>query len=215
MSNEDTLELLEWAGRKCYKSEERIGEGTAAKFVRMLLNRTPPHESVIEHVSATVLFVIDRGVSHELVRHRLASYSQESTRFCDYGDGQIQFVIPPWIDDEALRPGIYDPEAPGWEALRNDKWLVKTGGWHWLNSMLDGEKYYKVLRNECGWTAEQARDVLPVSLKTEVVATYNLRQWRHVFKMRTAEKCHPQMKEVMRPLAKEFAAFLPEVFSGG
>lgn len=197
MSRQETLELLEWAGRTCYKSQERIGPGTAEKFVRMIRSRE--HDSVIEHVSATVKFVIDRGVSHELVRHRLASYSQESTRFCDYEGGHVTFVIPPWVD---IEPGIFELVS----GTRNAEAVT------WARHMLHCEIAYKELR-EAGWKPEQARSVLPNSLKTEVVATYNLRTWRHVFKMRTAEKCHPQMKEVMRPLAMEFLKELPEIFS--
>lgn len=204
------LELIEWAGRKCYKSEEKIVDGSAEKFVRRLLSCTPPHESVIEHVSATVLFVVDRGVTHELVRHRIASFSQESTRFCDYDNHHVTFVIPSWMPS-CVVPGTY---ANYYNIYDMAKAAEETcpGAEEWLSAMLYAECAYKHARAQ-GWRPEQARSILPTSLKTEIVTTCNLRQWRHIFEMRTAAKCHPQMLEVMRPLAMEFLKELPEIFS--
>jgi thymidylate synthase (FAD) len=180
------LELIEEAGRTCYKSEDKITIESAPIFVASILKRK--HESVIEHASATVRFVCDRGVSHEIVRHRLASYSQESTRYCDYHyQGQVAFVIPPWCMD-------------GSHSLRM-----------WSEAMQSAENYYKYLRS-CGWKPEQARAVLPNSLKTEVVMTANLREWRHFFRLRTAPAAHPQMREVAVPLLKDLQQRIPVVF---
>ena len=137
----------------------------------MILKRG--HESVLEHASATARFICDRGVTHEIVRHRIASYSQESTRYCDYEGGHVAFVIPPWVDVE---PGECD-----FSEIRD------IAGMEWFNHMLDAEQAYKTLR-EGGWRPEQARSVLPNSLKTEIVMTANLREWRHFFKLRTADE---------------------------
>lgn len=203
MPREHALQLIEWAGRKCYKSEEKIDTGSAPRFVRGLLGRKPPHESVIEHVSASVLFIIDRGVSHELVRHRLCAFSQESTRYCNYGGG-VTFIIPPWV---TIEPGEYDSEYlyhnpdRGW--CKEDR--------EWFDSVVEAADSYDTLLSK-GWTPQQARSVLPNSLKTEIVMTANLREWRHVFMLRTAKAAHPQMREVMIPLLHDFQQELPEIF---
>ena len=192
------LGIIEAAGRTCYKSEGKITETSAPEFARMILKRG--HESVLEHTSATVRFICDRGVSHEIVRHRIASYSQESTRYCDYEGGHVAFVIPPWF--EYMAAGVMDhaafsgnPDAQG----------------VWLQAMQYSETCYKALR-ESGQRPEQARSVLPNSLKTEIVMTANLREWRHFFKLRTAPAAHPQMREVATPLLAEFMKRVPIIF---
>jgi thymidylate synthase (FAD) len=192
----NALQVIEAAGRTCYKSEEKITSDSALAFVAMILKRG--HESVLEHASATVRFICDRGVSHEIVRHRLASYSQESTRYCDYEGGHVAFVIPPWV--QAL-PGGYSERLRGYTEADVD----------WMCSMSDAESAYKSLRDK-GWRPEQARSVLPNSLKTEIVMTADLREWRHFFKLRTAAAAHPQMREVATPLLSDFQALFPGVF---
>lgn len=182
----NAMELIERIGRTCYKSEDRITAGSAEKFVAMVIERG--HESVIEHLSMSVRFIVDRGVSHELVRHRLASYSQESTRYCNYGGKGVTFIQP-----------LFD----GWDEGDQDEWL---------QAMQFAEKRYLRLIGR-GKPPEQARIVLPISLKTEVVMTQNLRTWRHVFRLRAVSKrAHPQMREVMVPLHEECRAMLPTVF---
>ena len=190
------LRSIELYGRTCYKSEDRITTDSAAKFVGMLIKRG--HESVLEHEKLTVKFIVDRGVSHEIVRHRLASFSQESTRYCDYNKGHITFIIPDWYD---IEPGIYD-RVIGCDPIHCQVWM---------RSMLDSEKSYMALRTE-GLRPEQARSVLPNSLKTEIVVTCNFREWRTIFRQRTAMAAHPQMREVMRPLLNELKAVIPEMF---
>lgn len=192
------LQLIEETGRTCYKSEDKITSESAKPFVEMILKRG--HESVIEHASATVRFVVDRGVSHEIVRHRLASYSQESTRYCDYNKGHVTFIIPPWCTD--VREGEWGDFYEGL-TLESDIWL---------KAIYHSEMFYKRLREEKGWKPEQARSVLPNSLKTEIVMTANLRQWRLVFKQRTAMAAHPSMREVIIPLLKEFQKIVPIIF---
>lgn len=194
---EDPLELIELAGRTCYKSEDKITPESAPKFAEMILKRG--HESVLEHASATVRFICDRGVSHEIVRHRIASYSQESTRYCDYEGGHVAFVIPPWVNVE---PGEYTASRLA-GAASVDK--------EWFNAMKDAEDSYRALRT-AGWKPEQARSVLPNSLKTEVVMTANFREWRHFFKLRTAPAAHPQMVQVAAPLLRMFQERVPVVF---
>lgn len=188
------LKHIERCGRVCYKSEDNIVDGSAEKFVRMLVKRG--HESVLEHFSISVLFTVDRGVSHELVRHRLASYSQESTRYCNYGKSkEVTFVEPSFFSS----PYKYQNK----EAY--SRYVV------WQSVCEDSENYYLELL-ERGATPQEARAVLPNSLKTEIVMTANLREWRTVFKQRCAKDAHPQMREVMIPLLNELAERIPVVF---
>lgn len=186
------LEKIEKVARTCYKSEGKIQEGSAAKMVASLIKSG--HEAMLEHVSITVKFVVDRGISHELVRHRLASFAQESTRYCNYSKddfgSEITFIIPEYLD-------------------------YKSAGWNtWKETMKACEdSYFKLL--DIGLTPQQARAVLPNSLKTEVVMTANLREWRHFFKLRalgTTGKPHPQMLEVTVPLLEDFKQMIPVVF---
>ena len=189
--------LIEKAGRTCYKSEDKITDKSAAEFVQMIIKRG--HESVLEHQSVTVRIICDRGVSHELVRHRIASYSQESTRYCDY-KGEMEFILPPW---SSLKEGTYN----GGYLAESER----TPGVMWLENMLIAEDTYHGLRH-MGWRPEQARSVLPNSLKTEIVMTCNLREWRHFFTLRCAKAAHPQMREIAIPMSTEFYEYLPEVF---
>ena len=186
----DLLEqVIEVAGRTCYKSEDKICEGSADAFVSKI--RSINHESVLEHGAITVRFVVDRGVSHELVRHRIASFSQESTRYCNYAKDKFGEEIT--VVD--AHPHIEDASYRIWE-----------------EACKDAERSYFALLEE-GVRPQLARDVLPNSLKTEIVMTTNPREWRHVFKLRCAEAAHPQMREVMIPCRNEFAARWPALFA--
>lgn len=194
------LKLLELAGRVCYKSEGSITEDSCIGFVQKIQSRN--HLSVIEHCSLTVRFVIDRGVSHELVRHRLCSFSQESTRYCNYSKDKfgkhVTFIIPPWVK---ITPGEYT-------AIKD---LKLTPDYAWYESIRISERYYFCLL-EHGWTPQQARSVLPNSLKTEIVVTANLREWQHILSLRCHDSAHPQMREIMIPLRDELHLELPEIF---
>jgi thymidylate synthase (FAD) len=192
------LKNIERAGRTCYKSENKITNSSAITFVKNII--TSGHESVIEHENLSVRFVCDRGISHEIVRHRLASYSQESSRYCNYMQG-VSFIIPPWIE---IEPGEYTQKDI--ESLR-----LKQDTIEWLEAMLISESRYISLL-KLGWSAQMARSVLPNSLKTEIVMTANLREWRHVLKQRISEAAHPQMQELMKPLLKIFNEKIPVVF---
>jgi len=193
------LRNLERIGRVCYKSEEKITEESAKAFIAMLIQRG--HESVIEHAIITVRFICDRGVSHELVRHRLASFSQESTRYCNYKGG-VEFIIPEWV---AIAPGNYEGKDY-YKTISED-----TANLIWFCSMLNAENDYKALL-EKGWIPQQARSVLPNSTKTEIVISANLREWRTIFKQRTSNAAHPQMRELMCPLLDDLKTQIPVVF---
>lgn len=202
------LQLIEVAGRTCYKSEDKITATSAKDFIKMILGRH--HESVIEHGSMSVRFIIDRGVSHELVRHRLASFSQESTRFVNYSkgkfDGQITFIAPLWIDFESIK------NVANYKDLDNDENRHLVGDiYAYLDLLLHSEEAYNDLIAR-GWQPQQARSVLPNSLKTEIVVTANFREWRTIFMQRCAPAAHPQMREVTLPLLAEVKQLLPIIF---
>lgn len=193
---EEMLKKIERIGRVCYKSEGRIGEGTAEKFIKSIISRG--HESVIEHESITVLVTCDRGVTHEIVRHRLASYSQESTRYCNYVNDKFDNQIS-CID---IATGFkYD--------LTDEKDAKKYE--IWLRAMKEAEKYYFELI-EAGAKPEEARSVLPNSLKTDLMMTMNLREWRHFFRLRTGKRAHPQIVEVSRMILDKFIEKYPLFF---
>lgn len=189
---EAVMNLLEQAARTCYKSEDRMGDYEKSKeFIGTIIKNG--HLSVIEHVSLTVRIITDRGVSHELVRHRLAAYSQESTRYCNYGkSGEISTILPVWFY------GVDSETSPAYS--------------EWIQAMNHAESAYLRLL-EYGQSPQQARTVLPNSLKTEIVMTANLREWRHVFTLRAANpKAHPQMRELMVDMLEGFKSMIPVVF---
>ena len=183
------LKKIERIGRVCYKSENNIKEDSAERFIKSIIARG--HESVLEHVSISVRVICDRGVSHEIVRHRVASYSQESTRYNNYSKdkygNELTFIKPCfWEEDSELF----------------DTWKVAM--------KYAQSQYFNLL--ELGATPEQARSILPNSLKTEIVMTMNLREWRHFFKLRCAKAAHPQMREIANMILKEFKEKISVVF---
>ena len=181
------LSRIEAAGRVCYKSESKITDGSAAAFVRRIIKSG--HEAVLEHCNISLKFVCDRGVSHEIVRHRLASYCLESTRYCNYskGDfgGEITVIKPLYLIPDTAAYNVWEDACKASEAA-----------------------YFKLL--DWGCSAQEARAVLPNSLKTEVVMTTNLREWRHFFRLRCSPAAHPQMREV----ATQALALLHEAVPG-
>jgi thymidylate synthase (FAD) len=183
------LARLERAGRTCYLSEGRATAGSAGPFVRSLISRG--HLSVIEHESLSLRLVCDRGVSHELVRHRLASFSQESTRYVNYGHG------PEGRGLVVVKPLFFEAGS--------EKYTL------WLRAMEAAEAAYLALL-DAGATAQEARTVLPHSLKTEIVLTANLREWRHILALRCGPAAHPQMREIMSLVRAGFQDLLPEIF---
>lgn len=189
---EEMLRTIELAGRVSYKSEGRITADSAATFVKMLIERG--HHSVLEHVSVSVRVITDRGVTHEIVRHRIASYTQESTRFCNYSKGKFGGEIT------VIRPAFLGGSDPNGN-------LYLT----WEKAMLDCEAAYLRLL-KAGATPQNARSVLPNSLKTEIVITMNLREWRHFFRLRAAKGAHPDMRALVLPILSEFRAHVPVIF---
>ena len=185
----DVLEKLETCGRVCYKSEDKIADGSAENFIENIIERG--HEAVLEHMSITVRFICDRGVSHELVRHRMASYCQESTRYCNYSKdsfgNEITFIKPSFLEHGSVAWGYW------YEACSMAEW-----------------RYFDMLN--CGCTPQEARAVLPNSLKTEVVMTANIREWRHFLKLRTSLAAHPQMRELACDLLRKFKEKIPVLF---
>lgn len=189
---EKVLKKIEAVARTCYKSEGKVAEGSAEKMVAALIRNG--HEAMLEHQSITVKFVVDRGVSHELVRHRIASFAQESTRFCNYSKddfgSEVTFILPYFLD------------------------YGSQGFKIWKEQMKSAEKaYFDML--EFGLSPQEARSVLPNSLKTEVVMTANLREWRHFFRLRAAGVTgtpHPQMLEVTVPLLRNMQNMIHVVF---
>lgn len=197
LSEYGPLQLIEYAGRTCYKSESAISNYSSQKFIMARLD--DGHESVIEHSAMTVKIICDRGVTHEIVRHRLCAFSQESTRYCNYKGG-VTFVIPFWCTD--LLEGTY--ELPLHKSVSD-----ATNAW--LEVMQLAEDHYTTLLN-LGWSPQQARSVLPNSTKTEIIITANFREWRHIFKLRCAKAAHPQMREIMIPLHVKAKELIPTIF---
>lgn len=194
MSSVDGIELLkkiEECGRVCYKSEEKITENSATGFIEMILERG--HETVIEHYSITVRVICDRGVSHEIVRHRIASYSQESTRYCNYSKDKFGRELT------FIEPCFWNKES--------DASKIEL----WKKSLEVIEENYLVMIDD-GASPQEARSILPNSLKTEIVMTMNLREWRHFLRLRTSKSAHPQMQEIASMIKNEFNKTIPLIF---
>ena len=228
INGEEILIAIEQAARTCYKSEGKIEiqetpytDGvhsivvgysrkaiSARELIPKLMNRN--HEAMLEFGGMiNVLFVCDRGVSHELVRHRVASFAQESTRYCNYSKGEhITFIIPEWLN---IPEGIYTNIASLLKACKekenNDDGEIGRFGFNLLQCESSYNHLFKL-----GWTPQQARSILPNSLKTEINVSANIREWRHILRLRTAKTAHPQMREIMQPLLNEFKSKIPILF---
>lgn len=200
----EIYKAIETAGRTCYKSESNITEESAAKFVQGLVKRH--HEAMLEHASMTVRFTVDRGVTHEIVRHRLASFAQESTRYCNYSKEKFSSEVT-YIDlDGGMRRDPVTGQLPEGtlEAIYKE----------WLEACEDAQRHYMKML-ELGASPQIARSVLNNSTKAELIVTANMREWRHFLMLRAAGvtgQPHPQMLEVAVPLAKELASVMPELF---
>lgn len=187
----EELKAVELAARNCYKSEEFISDDSAERLIRYLIKHG--HEAMLEHGNdISVRFICDRAVSHELVRHRMASFAQESQRYCNYSKegkfgGQITFVLPSTMD------------------VHSNAFLI------WSDACDFAEAAYFKLLNE-GLLPQEARAVLPNSTKTEVIVKANYREWRHILKLRTDRKAHPDMRHLMIPLLNDLKARIPVIF---
>lgn len=182
---ENLLQTIEKAGRTCYKSEDKITDNSAEKFVKMLIDND--HHAMIEFGDIIVKFITNRGVTHELVRHRLCSFAQESTRYIKY-DSEMEFIKPVWFND-----------------ITGSEQII------FLDSLERTEKNYLILINY-GWKSQHAREILPNALKTEIVVKGNIREWRHIFTLRCSKKAHPQIRALIIPLLEELKNKLPIVF---
>ena len=183
------LKKLETIGRVCYKSEELIKDDSDRVFIKKILESG--HESVIEHESVSVRVVCDRGVSHEIVRHRIASYSQESTRYCNYSQDKFGNELT------FIRPVFWEEGTEEYDL--------------WKDAMKKSEDVYLKMIS-FGAKPQEARSVLPNSLKTEIVISMNMREWRHFFKLRTSKRAHPQMKQVADLVLERFKLDIPVLF---
>lgn len=188
---------IEHFTRKCYKSEGRTTDDSYDPFVRKIF-KTLKHEGIIEHRFVSVTFITDRGVSHESVRHRMASYLQESTRYCDYSNKGVTFILPPWVKPNP----VFDQEQ--------DYIVWKQ----FVACCKEQERTYQFWRTEKLWTPQQARYFLPNGIKTEFAATLNLGSWYNFFRKRTAAAAHPQMRQLAVPLLRHFQQHLPMIFDG-
>ena len=191
INGNEILKHLEKAGRTSYKSEDKITDDSSSKFVEMIMNRG--HLSVIEHAFVTVRVICDRGVSHEIVRHRLASYTQESTRYCNYAEGKFGSEIT------VIKPCFWSEDDIKYKVWKQTIELIEIA----YNELV-----------ELGASPQEARSILPNSLKTEIVMTMNLREWHHFFTLRTSPAAHPQMREIAIPLLKEFQKKVPVILDG-
>ena len=192
LNGEEILKHIERCARVCYKSEDRITDGSAEKMVAALIRSG--HEAMLEHYSFTVKFICDRGIANELVRHRIASFAQESSRYCCYAKDKFGKELT------FINPCFWEPNSDNYA--------------RWFHEMDEAEKTYLAMI-ESGATPEQARDILPTSIKTEIVMTANLREFRHFFKLRAegvTGKPHPQMLEITIPFLKELKQKIPVVF---
>lgn len=189
MSGADVLRQIELCGRVCYKSGDKITDTSAEAFVRGIIKRG--HEAVLEHASLSAKFVCDRGVSHEIVRHRLAAYCQESTRYCNYSKEGFGSEIT------VIKPMFLEKGKQGYQTWKRACEAAETA-------------YFDLL--DWGCTPQEARAVLPNSLKTEVYMTADLREWRHFFKLRTGPAAHSQMREVALMALRQMQAAVPVIF---
>ena len=185
------LKEIERIARTCYKSEDKITEdGSSAKqlIYNLIANG---HEAMLEHSSLSVKFVCSRSVSHELVRHRMASFAQESQRYCNYSKdkfgAEVTFIKPIWYGEGTPASFAFEEQMKAAE-----------------------ETYFKLLND--GLQPQEAREVLPNATKTEVVITANYREWRHILKLRTDAAAHPEMRRLMRPLLDHLKFAIPVVF---
>lgn len=189
INGEEILKHIEKVGRVCYKSEDKIEEGSAKKFVAGIINRG--HDAVIEHYNITVKFITDRGITHEIVRHRIASYAQESTRYCNYCKdkfgNEISVIKPYDIESNSV---VYDI---------------------WKEQMENAERaYFKML--DYGCKPQVARSVLPTCTKAEIMVTMNLREWRHFIRLRSAKTAHPDIRILAIDLLNQFKEKIPVIF---
>jgi len=201
--------FIEKCARVCYKSEDKITQNSTNRLIRAIINAG--HHSVLEHGNISVQFVTDRAVTHELVRHRLASFSQESQRYVNYKKG-IEFIKPTWIPASFAGEyktrqaiNIFCNNLGSVDCCENERAQL------WFYHMLQCENTYRDMIKK-GLRPEQARTILPNSTKTEIIVTANIREWRHIFKLRCSKKAYPQIRELLIPLFTQCCEISPILF---
>lgn len=196
----EILRAIEKVARTCYKSEDRIEDGSAERMILMLIKNG--HEAMIEFFDITVKFIHNRGFSHEMVRHRLCSFAQESTRYCNYSankfGNEITVIRPYWANEETR-------DAEGRRYFHSEAFN------RWYDTIAYIENIYSQML-KLGLPAQAARGILPNDLKTEINVKTNLREWRQIFKLRCAPAAHPDMRRVMIPLLEELKIRIPVIF---
>jgi thymidylate synthase (FAD) len=211
----ESMGKIEWCGRVSHRSEDNQTDLTWKRFIETVVLGHGDW-SIVEHVSVTVDAVVDRGITHEWVRHRLFSFTQESTRFVNYEKKMVPSFIYPKPDVECehcLSGSLIGPE-PDYAC---SMWKHGIGGPEcaycplWIHAIAYSEQQYTALIR-MGWRPQEARSVFPNALASRLVTTGNLRNWRHFFIMRTTAEAHPQMRQVTIPLLAEFQKAFPLLF---
>ena len=207
------LSRIEKAARVCYQSEGKICEGSDVRILKMLLKNS--HEAMIEHgPNLSVSFVLDRAIANELVRHRLFSFAQESTRWIDYtagGNNHMTFMIPHGITDTEAAILLKRPWTLIDEYNDPDYKSLSLAARTIIDAFVTAEMKYCILRAD-GWKPGDARDVLSLGLKTQLVVTGNIRQWRNCLKLRTAPDAHYKIRDIMMQLVDELSLDIPELW---
>jgi len=206
----NSVDLINYAGRLCYRVPSPTNRHAYKEYVGKLIKAG--HESVIEHSFLSVLFVCDRGISHQLVRHRLASFTQESSIRSRQLNDEPEFIVPFWLK------GIYDNVGEINKALKKSWNVTEISIAFNLNPfeeafltyLHNAEYNFKIFKKQYG--REMARDLLPTCLATRILVSANFREWRHILKLRTSKHAHPQIRELMVPLLDELKQTVPVIF---
>lgn len=208
------LTRVEYAARVSHRSEDETSANTE-KFIRAVV-LSHGDWSVVEHVSASVEFLVDRGITHEIVRHRIASYTQESTRFVNYAKKMPPTFIYPKVEVECEYCLSGLEPTPSQHPTETKPWIHGDYGYCtyepcWLTAIQMVEDQYRNLL-DLKWRPQEARSVFPNALSSKIIVTFNLRTWRHFFLMRTSKEAHPQMRQVTIPLLAEFQRLVPVLY---
>jgi len=185
----EVLTRLERVIRTCYKSEDKIAEGSAERMVRNII--TSGHTAMLEHENVTIRIICSRGMSHELVRHRHCGFAQESSRYCSYNKDKFGNKIT------VIKPVNIEKNTPEYDL--------------WKQAMENAGKSYFDLKN-LGVKNDMARGVLPTDLKTEIVVTASLREWRSIFELRCDKAAHPEIRLLMCGLLHGLSQKIPVIF---
>lgn len=198
------MKRIERACRTCYRSEGKITEDSYKKLLTNCITRG--HESVLEHEKITIQMICDIGVYKDLTRHRIASFSIESTRYCNYGkdkfDNEIKFIKPIFYESR------HEEECDDIEDVRN---AIKTK--YWKTCMENIESTYLQMAHIVSTTPDELRMLLPHSTAALVTMTANIREWKHILTLRTSKHTHPAVQQLMIPLLLKFKKEMPEIFN--